>query len=297
MKFQSTVVVALFYCNLAYGTFAESEQPIEEDQAPMSSDTSETINVSQLPAEARVAVPQQIPVIRQNPVHAYPSPIYHQAVYQQPQPSIVPSQQPIYQPVSSYQPQIEESEGQLKHPKEHGGEKKPIPSLDKMKPDYYPKHSSYSTIPEQPKEIHHSPRFVANPNRKYGVETVSPQQLQQLTMQQPYPMMHYHQLPQHYAVQGAGGNPAYMIPFNNIQPESDAVTVKYDETEHGFIDRVWGEVVTIREAISDGFFEVIPSMFRNLWNAIVGVVSSTSARMLGSIDWIDALQLLVRQLN
>jgi len=180
--------------------------------------------------------------------------------------------------------------GTFLHPKD--ANKKKATAQD-LKPSYYPKEmSSYSTIPDQPmvNTPVNTARFVANPAKKQLIEEMSESQLQQLTykpLAPQYPagfMAHPAPAHLHY-----GGAP---VPYNQVpfvgRPQETA-TVSYEKTNHGLIDRMWGEVQTMRQAIATDFFGAIPNFFRNIWTAIVGAVSSASARML-SLDWASILQ-------
>ena len=332
MEPRISLFITLVLCTLMQGMQAEDKQPVEE-VSPTKTKTEE-VDAAYLPAEARDSLPSpELPVRRKNPVyngpvHSIPQyPAFHHAAtsYKHPQthaPSAPaqPQQQLTHSQlgvsVSSYQPQNTGVVGLLQHPKEPLTEKKAVPTFKTNKPEYYPKESTYATIPEQPIEAL-SPRFVPDPSRNQIIESISPHQLQQLTMQaQPQPfavVQHPHgvHMPRYPAA--AAGGPYMMMPYNQVQENSDMEIVKYDETEHSFIDRVWGEVMTVRKSITDDFFGGIPEMLRNIWNTIVGAVSSTTsrmfnsgaaqmlgsatARMLGSIDWFEALQLIVKQLN
>lgn len=191
------------------------------------------------------------------------------------------------------------------HPKETTNVKKPISPLVKdVKPAYYPKQSTYATIPNQPNQVPvtHLPgntaRFVADPSRNHLIEEISENQLQQLTFR-----------PQnlHYSVAPQAGVPAYTNfvgtpaapmayhpQYHN--PQMNTETVTYEQTEHGFMDRVWGEVQSMRESITTDFFGAIPAFFRSMWDSIVGAVSTASARML-TVDWVSVLDIVRKQIQ
>ncbi|KAF2367817.1 hypothetical protein FHG87_001409 [Trinorchestia longiramus] len=240
--------------------------------------------------------------------------------------SIQPTNAPHHQPqlgvsVSAYQPQNTGNLVVYDGNKSKLNEKKPVPGVKDIKPVYYPKDSSYSTVPVQVEEKA-TARFVADPTRGHLVEELSPAEVQQLSLQQSHPytlVSQPMQMPGHNfnyvaavpgtTFQGMAGvhgmvpvravqaaNPQF---YNSIRsPGRKTETVTYEKTEHGFIDRVWGEVQTMRQAITTDFFGAVPTFFRNIWDAIVGAVSpSTTARMLSSVNWMEVARFVVEQLS
>jgi len=143
--------------------------------------------------------------------------------------------------------------------------------------------SSYAVIPDQPgKPSIHSPRFVENPAQNQLIETVSPVELQQLHAMQPHPMaMHPQavQFPNHFGPGPAGPYMMNMMPFNQ-RPET--ATVRYEEDELGFMDRVYA----VRRSTTE-FFGSIPDMIRNFFNDIVSAVSNTARMFTGADDETD----------
>jgi len=142
------------------------------------------------------------------------------------------------------------------------------------------KKSSYAVIPDQPgSPAINTARFVENPAQNQIIETVNPVELQQLQGMnvQPHPMsMHPQavQFPNHFAPGPPG--PYMMMPYNQ-RPET--ATVRYEETEHSFMDRVWA----VRRSTTD-FIGSIPGMFRDLWEYVLGAVTATSRMLTGASD-------------
>lgn len=327
MKSVKYIFVFLLVCGLTHGEEVKTEQNREEETlvAEARSDFGNENSIllteeasdgeSKSPGELQVRAAAIVPQHPTYQPHIVTNTPYHHPmggispVYQHPNPAY---QKELGLAVTSYQQQHPGVAGLLgaPHLKQKLNEKKanPAPVKD-LKPDYYPKESSYATIPEQPQETINTPRFVADPNRNQIIEEISPNELQALTMRQQavlpqqYSLVHQPvQMPGYnfnylHGAPGLHGGPVaapYMNPYP-VQPET--ATVKYTQTEHGFIDRMWGEVMTMRQTITNDFFGAIPNFFRNIWDAIVGAVSSTSARMLGSIDWSEAFQFVARQLS
>jgi len=144
--------------------------------------------------------------------------------------------------------------------------------------------SSYAVIPDQPGQADTlRPRFVENPAQNQIIETVNPVELQQLQGMpvQPHPMAMHPQAVQfpHQFAPGHPGHPGpyMMMPFNQQRPET--ATVRYEETEHSFMDRVWA----VRRSTTD-FIGSIPSMFRDFWQYLVGTVTATSRMLIGASD-------------
>jgi len=317
------VLVGVAHCNeeVAEQTASkEQETPLVVESEAVSSNDS-----ADLPAEARVIDSSHSPS-RTNPkyqtqqINAIPSyPNYHRPMR--------------YNPANRAQGPVPSYQGPSHHPKEKLSEKKPLPGLKHTKPEYYPKVSSYASIPNQPNQIPsqrnqipsqlnqipnqpsqvnepHSPRFVPDPSRGQTIETISAHELQHLTQPQPFGLAPHGVHMPHYT---AGGAP-YMTPYGRPQGDGSptGVTVKYEQTEHSFMDRMWGEVQTMRQTITEDYLGAIPNMLRSVWNYIVGAVSATSrmfdvgvvdtvtdvsARMIQSVDWMAAFRLLVNQLS
>lgn len=199
----------------------------------------------------------------------------------------------IQNPALQIQPQVQNATPvqniQQVHKKEEH-QKKPI---HKGKPQYYPKQSSYASIPDQP--IPNSARFVPDPSRNQIIETLSQAELQNLQLQpNPFPMMqqpHGVHMP-HYNAGPMGPQMGPMGPMHggmnyhgNHNPHRNNVetsTIRYEQTEHGFMDRMWGEVMTVRRTMSENIFVGIPNLFRSLWDSIVGAVSATSRMFTGA---------------
>lgn len=274
-----------------------------------------------LPAEARTAGPAQTAIQQNTPVihtlrRVNPTqPPKNPHVFQHITPTVhslggvsptQPPQSPQHQAqlglqVSSYQPQQPGTVMVFGNQKKH--EKKPIPGIKDMKPAYYPKVSTYSSVPAQPRSPV-SARFVADPSRTHLVEEISVAELQRINSS-PYSMvqqpvqMHGHNFNYVAAVPG-GGLPGGSLPpyYNAIhQVPMETATVKYEQTEHGFMDRVWGEVETMRQTITTDFFGAIPNFFRNMWDAVYEAVGPSSARMLSSVDWHEVAKLTIEQVS
>ena len=239
-----------------------------------------------------IGAPQVTPPVYHHP-HLAGNPAVNVA-YQQALQRPVQSAHPVTQTGPQAHPSVVSV---FSHPKEAGVEKKPLPQLKDTKPAYYPKQSSYASIPAQPQNrISNSARFVSDPTKSNLIEEISESQLQQLT----YRPMHYsvnpHGIHPHGGVQYSGVH--QHMPYITLgQPAAiDTATVSYEQTEHGFMDRVWGEVQTVRESITNDFFGAIPAFFRSVWDAIVGAVSSASARML-TVDWLSVLEMMTQQIE
>jgi len=200
----------------------------------------------------------------------------------------------IQNPALQIQPQVQnntpvQNTQQVVHKKEEH-QKKPT---HKAKPQYYPKQSSYASIPDQP--IPNSARFVPDPSRNQIIETISQAELQNLQLQpNTFPMMqqpHGVHMP-HYNAALMGPQMGPMGPMHggmnfhgNHNPHrnnDETATVTYEQTEHGFMDRMWGEVMTVRRTMSDNLFIGIPNLFRRFWDSVVGAVTATSRMFTGA---------------
>jgi len=196
--------------------------------------------------------------------------------------------------------------------------KKPI---HKPKPQYYPKESTYAVVPEQP--VPNTARFVPDQTRNQVIETISPAEMHKLAIQPQRFPVHPHGLHMpHYPGPLGPQRPGpfvHVMKFNEQGGQQKDTDVHFEETEHGFMDRMWGEISTVRRTMSDNIFVGIPSMFRRFWDSIVGTVSATArmftvegpealsdvtasmtdvtSRMVNNVDWHEVFRLLYSQFS
>jgi len=314
MNLKIVLLIASFMVGVVHCLEEEVETAVKsaEQKSPetIQSDAA-TSESAALPVEAR-EIPASHSPSRTNPkyqvqqINAIPSyPKYHRPLRYNPHNHIA-GQLPPYQ-------------GPSQLTKEELSGKKAIPGLKHAKPEYFAKDSSYASIPSQPSaSIPNqpsdplSPRFVPDASQRLAIETVSEYELQQLTQPQPFGLSpHGVHLPPYSSQTALSPQTSPYLMRPQYRPE-EGVTVKYEQTQHSFIDRMWGEVQTMRQTITEDYLGAIPNMLRTVWNYIVGAVSATSrmfdvgvvetvsdvsARMIQSVDWMAAFRLLVNQLT